>query len=354
MVRALKRRKARVVNIGGIRIGGDNPVAVQSMTKIRTVNTGPVIKQIKRLEEAGVDIVRLAVLDEKDAKALKKIKHAVAAPLVADIHFNWKLALAAIDSGVDKIRLNPGNIYRKEEIREVVAAAKSACIPIRVGINSGSLRGKSMVRSAMEYIRSIESLKFYDLVVSLKASTVRDTIESYTEFSRLCDYPLHLGVTATGPANAGIIKSSVAIGSLLLNGIGDTIRVSLTDCPEEEVRAARYILESIGLQKADIEIISCPTCGRCEVDLKSIVARLEKELNCLRPRLGRRTLKAAVMGCMVNGPGEAKEVDAGIAFARTEGLLFKSGKPVRKVKLKDCVAVLMKEAEKICCGQKRS
>ena len=350
----IKRRKTRQVKIGRIRIGGSNPIAIQSMTKTRTADVAATVKQAKQLEAAGVDIIRLAVLDEQDARALKKIKRAVNIPLVADIHFNWKLAIAAIDSGVDKIRLNPGNVYRKEEVREVVSAAKQARIPIRVGINSGSLRGKSMVRCAQDYVRLIESFGFYDIVVSLKASTVLDTVESYRKFSRVCDYPLHLGVTATGPAAAGIIKSSVAIGSLLLGGIGDTIRVSLTDKPEEEVRAARLILESIGLKKGGIEIISCPTCGRCEVNLRQIVRKLESSLDVLRLSPKTAPLKVAVMGCMVNGPGEAREADTGIAFAKKEGLLFKSGKPVKRIALNDCVNVLTKEAAKICCGQKRS
>ena len=350
----IKRRKTRQVKIGRIRIGGSNPIAIQSMTKTRTADVAATVKQAKQLEAAGVDIIRLAVLDEQDARALKKIKRAVNIPLVADIHFNWKLAIAAIDSGVDKIRLNPGNVYRKEEVREVVSAAKQARIPIRVGINSGSLRGKSMVRCAQDYVRLIESFGFYDIVVSLKASTVLDTVESYRKFSRVCDYPLHLGVTATGPAAAGIIKSSVAIGSLLLGGIGDTIRVSLTDKPEEEVRAARLILESIGLKKGGIEIISCPTCGRCEVNLRQIVRKLESSLDVLRLSPETAPLKVAVMGCMVNGPGEAREADTGIAFAKKEGLLFKSGKPVKRIALNDCVNVLTKEAAKICCGQKRS
>ena len=350
----IKRRKTRQVKIGRIRIGGSNPIAIQSMTKTRTADVAATVKQAKQLEAAGVDIIRLAVLDEQDARALKKIKRAVNIPLVADIHFNWKLAIAAIDSGVDKIRLNPGNVYRKEEVREVVSAAKQARIPIRIGINSGSLRGKSMVRCAQDYVRLIESFGFYDIVVSLKASTVLDTVESYRKFSRVCDYPLHLGVTATGPAAAGIIKSSVAIGSLLLGGIGDTIRVSLTDKPEEEVRAARLILESIGLKKGGIEIISCPTCGRCEVNLRQIVRKLESSLDVLRLSPETAPLKVAVMGCMVNGPGEAREADTGIAFAKKEGLLFKSGKPVKRIALNDCVNVLTKEAAKICCGQKRS
>ena len=350
----IKRRKTRQVRIGTIRIGCGNPVAIQSMTKTRTADVAATVKQAKQLEAAGVDIIRLAVLDEQDAWALKKIKQAVNVPLVADIHFNWKLALAAIDSGVDKIRLNPGNVYRKEEVREVVSAAKLARIPIRVGINSGSLRGRSMVRSAMDYVRLIESFGFYDIVVSLKASTIMETVEANRKFSRMCDYPLHLGVTATGPADAGIIKSSVAIGSLLLGGIGDTIRVSLTDKPEEEVRVAHYILESIGLRNGHIEIISCPTCGRCEVNLRQIVRKLESRLDAMRFLPGSSPLKVAVMGCMVNGPGEAKEADMGIAFAKKEGLLFRSGKPVKKVALNDCVNVLTKEVARICCGQKRS
>jgi len=348
---ALRRRKAREIRIGSVYIGGQHPVAIQSMAKSKTSDVNATVKQARQLEKAGCEIIRLAVVDEADAKALGRIKQSVGIPLVADIHFNWRLALAAIESGVDKIRLNPGNIYRLREIREIVKAAKSAGIPIRVGVNSGSLRSEkpragmseAMVESALDYARIIEGFGFGDIVISLKASNIVDTVAAYQKIAKLCDYPLHLGVTATGPAQSGIVKSTVAIGSLLLDGIGDTIRVSLTDKPEEEVRIARYILESLDKRCAIFEIISCPTCGRCEVDLRKIVGLLEKRLSGIGYKPLARSTKLAVMGCMVNGPGEAKECDVGIAFAKKEGLLFKAGRAVRKIPLEKCVDVLLKE-----------
>jgi len=350
----IKRRKSRVIKIGNLLIGGNNPVAIQSMTKCRTADIDKVLKQIRELENAGCEIVRLAVKDIQDARSLKKIKREAKLPLVADIHFDYRLALEAIESGVDKIRLNPGNIYKKEEIREVVAGLKAAKIPLRIGLNSGSvrdLRSKSaadkLVKSALEYIRIVEGFKFYNIVVSLKASNVLDTVSAYNKLSGLCDYPLHLGVTATGSPFAGAIKSSVALGSLLLGGIGDTIRVSLTDIPVREVYAAKVILESLGLRKFGPSIISCPTCGRCAVDLVKIVRELEEKLAAmtLGPK-SRKALRIAVMGCVVNGPGEAKEADIGVAFGKSAGLLFKKGKPVKKVAYADCVDVLLKEIVK--------
>ncbi|MBU1727577.1 MAG: flavodoxin-dependent (E)-4-hydroxy-3-methylbut-2-enyl-diphosphate synthase [Candidatus Omnitrophica bacterium] len=343
----IKRRKSRVIKIGNVRIGGDNPVVIQSMTKVKTSSVQEVVKQIKALECCGCEIVRLAVKDNEDALALKKIKSRVNLPLVADIHFDWRLAIQAIESGVDKIRLNPGNISKREEIREVVCAAKANNIPIRVGVNSGSLivgveksQVDAMVRSALDYIKILEGFKFYEIVLSLKASNILDTVEAYRKISKLCDYPMHLGVTATGSPNAGGIKSSVALGALLLEGIGDTLRVSLTEKPEAEVLAAKAILESLELRNFGPEIISCPTCGRCEVDLVSIVRELENRLSVVRIK---RPVKIAVMGCVVNGPGEAKEADIGVAFGKKDGLLFKKGKPVRKISVSECVNVLLRE-----------
>lgn len=361
-MKAISRRKAKTIRIGRVNIGGSNPVAIQSMTKTKTSDTERTVKQIKELENAGCEVVRLAVKDNADVKALRRIKQDTDIPLVADIHFNWHFAIEAIDSGVDKIRLNPGNIYKKEQIREIATAARLARIPIRVGLNSGSLpQGPRMVlkdiagamsKSALDYIRILEKFGFYDIVVSLKASNILDTIEAYRRMSRLCDYPLHLGVTATGPANLGIIKSSIAVGSLLLEGLGDTIRVSLTDRPQEEVRVARLILEAIGLRRFGPQIISCPTCGRCEIDLIKLVKEFENELNSVKPlrenfSRGPGAPKIALMGCLVNGPGEAREADIGVAFGRKEGLLFKKGKPARKVSFINCSAVLLKELEKI-------
>ena len=334
-------------------------MAIQSMTKTGTSDIEKTVRQIRELENAGCEIVRLAVKDNRDAKALRIIKRRVDVPLVADIHFDWRLAIEAIDAGADKIRLNPGNIYKKDEIREIAKAAKLARIPIRVGVNSGSLKNHKpqaaglkprvdkMVKSALDYIKILEGFKFYDIVVSLKASDIFDTIEAYRRMSGLCDYPFHLGVTATGSPYSGTIKSGIALSILLLGGIGDTIRVSLTDKPEAEVRAAKSILEAIGLRCFGPEVISCPTCGRCEVDLVSIVKELENKLSTVNYRLSTRPPKVAVMGCIVNGPGEAREADMGVAFGRKEGLLFKKGKAVRKVTLANCADILLKE---ICEG----
>lgn len=352
----ISRRKTKIIKIGSVCIGANYPVAVQSMAKTKPADIEKTVRQIKELEAAGCEIVRLAVNDDADARAIKKIKAKVRIPLVADIHFNWRLALEAIDSGVDKIRLNPGNIYKKEEIKEIVKAAKINRIPIRVGLNSGSLpkgtnhRPKTwatpqiMAESALDYIRILESFHFYDIVVSLKASNIPDTVEAYRRMSKLCSYPFHLGLTAAGTAYSAVVKSSIALGALLLEGIGDTIRVSLTDKPQAEVIAAKTILEAVGLRNFGPQIISCPTCGRCEVDLVRIAKNLEEELNTKRyPRKAVRAFKIAVMGCVVNGPGEAKEADIGIAFGKKEGLLFRKGKPVKKVSSGKCVDALLEE-----------
>jgi len=350
----IKRRKTKTVKIGAVFVGGRSPITIQSMAKTKTADIEKTVRQIKELERAGCEIVRLAVKDSADAFAIKKIKKSVNVPLVADIHFSWQLAMEAIESGADKIRLNPGNIYRKAQIREVAAAARLSCIPIRVGVNSGSLRihsglphAEGMVKSALDYIKILEGFKFRDIVVSLKASNILDTIEAYQKISRLCDYPMHLGVTATGTPYAGAIKSSVALGALLLEGIGDTIRISLTDKPVQEVAVARAILESLELRSFGPRIISCPTCGRCEVDLVKIVKDLENKLSVASSKSQAKPCKIAVMGCTVNGPGEAKEADIGVAFGRKEGLLFRKGKPLSKVPFNKCVNVLLKEMERL-------
>lgn len=343
-------------------------IAIQSMVKAKTSDIRKTVSQIRQLEAVGCEIVRLAVKDEADAKSLGKIKRQIKLPVVADIHFNWKLALAAIENGADKIRLNPGNIYKIAQIREIVREAKLAKIPIRVGVNSGSIRspqvlrspGESiqadkMVKSTLDYLKILEGFKFDNIVVSLKASNILDTIEAYRKMSKLCDYPMHLGVTATGMPYSGTVKSSIAIGTLLVGGIGDTIRVSLTQEPQEEIRAAKAILESLGLRRFGPEIISCPTCGRCEVDLVRVVRELEEKLHTKRYASffsagsldNRRPFKIAVMGCIVNGPGEAKEADLGIAFGRKEGLLFRKGKAVKKIPFLNCTQLLLQEMEKL-------
>jgi len=345
------RHKTRVVKIGNVPIGGSNPVAIQSMAKFKTSDLERTLAQIKSLEACGCEIIRVAVKDDSDAAAIKKLKAGIKIPLVADIHFHARLALAAIENGADKIRLNPGNIRKEKEIREIVAALKAAKIPLRIGLNSGSVQGthvsagsmsEKLVKSALSYIRTIEKLKFHDIVISLKANNVLDTMQAYRKIAKLCDYPLHLGVTATGSPVKGMIKSSIALGALLLEGIGDTIRVSLTEDPANEVQACRAILESVGLRHFGPELISCPTCGRCEVDLSSLVRELEGSLQGFK-----KPLKVAVMGCVVNGPGEAMEADVGVAFGKKEGILFKKGKAQGKVSFGSCARQLLNEMEKL-------
>ena len=363
------RRKTRVIKIGRVAIGGDNPVAIQSMVKCKTSQVAGAVKQIKELASAGCEIVRVAVKDSDDARAIQKIKERTALPLVADIHFNWRLGLEAIEAGADKIRLNPGNIYKRNEILPVVEAARKKRIPIRVGLNSGSLPPRKssgpkeisdrMVEAAMGYIRLLEEFDFFDICVSVKASNIPDTLAAYRKIAARCGYPLHLGVTATGTPRAGTVKSAIAIGALLLDGIGDTIRISLTEKPQEEVKAAKCILEAVGIRSFGPEIISCPTCGRCEVDLVKIVTELERRLSTMDYRLGNRRLSArqpqvAVMGCVVNGPGEAAQADLGIAFGKDSGLLFKKGKPVCKVSSAHACGALLKEITSICSGRKHS
>jgi len=327
------------IRVGKIKIGGKAPVVIQSMAKTDTRDVSATVRQIKELEKAGCEIVRVAIKDFQAARAIKKIRKRINIPLVADIHFDYRLAIEAIENGADKIRLNPGNIHKEEQIRAVARAAKKRKIPIRVGINSGSLKNASagnMVKAAIDYIKILEKARFYDIIVSLKASDVLTTIEAYRKFAKSSRYPLHLGITAAGPVSTGLVKSSIGIGALLLQGIGDTIRVSLTAHPCEEVVAAKNILQALNLRNFGPEIISCPTCGRCQVDLQGIVARLSSRLEAL----GSRDVKIAVMGCEVNGPGEAKEADIGIAFGKSAGVLFKKGKIVKKVKVNEVDKVL--------------
>lgn len=356
----ITRRKSRIVKIGSVIIGGNNPIAIQSMTKTRTADVEGTLEQIKELQLAGCEIVRLAVKDHYDAKALRRIKEKAKLPIAADIHFNWRLALEAIDNGADKIRLNPGNIYKQEQVKEVVSALREAHIPLRVGVNSGSVKNANsarlsmadrLVKSALKYVRMIERMGFSNMVISLKASNVLDTVEAYRKIAGLCDYPLHLGVTASGSPYAGAIKSGIATGALLMDGIGDTLRVSLTDEPRNEVRAAKVILESLALRIFAPEIISCPTCGRCEVNLPKLVRDVEEALSrrmvIAQPALRKKPLKVAIMGCVVNGPGEAAEADIGIAFGKGVGLLFRKGKAIRKVPFARCRGVLLKEISSI-------
>jgi len=355
----IARRKTKKIKIGDLYLGGDAPIRVQSMTKTDTRDVKRTIKQIKELEEVGCEIIRCAVPDREAAESLGKIKKAIKIPLVADIHFDYRLALEAINQGVDKIRINPGNIGSREKVEKIVLATKEKNIPIRIGVNAGSLKtgnrqqaigtskAEVMVDSAMEYVRMIENMGFEDIVISLKAADVPTTVEAYRLFAQRSNYPLHLGITEAGTVISGAIKSAVGMGLLLAQGIGDTIRVSLTtDDLREEVKAGYEILRSLDLRNYGIEIISCPTCARCEIDLVKIVNQLEKKLSTLYSPLSTPRLKVAVMGCIVNGPGEAKDADIGIAGGKGVGLLFKQGKPIRKIPEKDWLKTLLKEIDK--------
>ena len=349
----IERKKTRKIRIGDIYIGGDAPVAVQSMTNTDTRDVSATVDQIKRLEEAGCDIVRVAVPDSEAAEALKRIRKSIRIPLVADIHFDYRLALASIENGADKIRINPGNIGGTEKVRKVVEAAKARGIPIRIGVNSGSLEKhilakygaatpQAMADSAMGHVRMLEDLGFHDIVISLKASNVPVTIESYRLMSAMTDYPLHIGVTEAGTLFSGMVKSAAGIGCLLAEGIGDTLRVSLTGDPVEEVRVGIEILKALDLRRTGVELISCPTCGRTRIDLVKIANEVEKRLaGCSKP------IKVAVVGCAVNGPGEAREADIGIAGGVGEALLFKKGRIIRKIPQERIVDELLEEIERM-------
>ncbi len=345
-------KKTRKIFYGDVPVGGDSPITVQSMTNTDTRNVDKTVKQILSLEEAGCDIIRVAVPDFEAAKALKEIKSSISIPLIADIHFDYKLALESVKNGVDGLRINPGNIGSRDRVREVVNACKENNVPIRIGVNSGSINKTqldkfggvtvdSMVESALEHIRILEDMNYQDMIISLKASDIRLTVDSYKKISSLVDYPLHIGITEAGTEWSGTIKSSIGIGSLLLMGIGDTIRVSLTGNPLEEVRVGKQILRSLGLLKDKIEIISCPTCGRTQIDLIKLTKEVEQRLEKIY-----KPIKVAIMGCAVNGPGEAREADLGIAGGKGSGLIFRKGKILRKVKEDKLVDELIEEIEK--------
>lgn len=347
----MDRVKTKRIKVGNTFIGGNSKIAVQSMTNTDTRNVEQTVKQIKELQEAGCDIIRCAVPDIEAGEAIKKIVKDINIPLVSDIHFDYKLALKSIENGVSALRINPGNIGSIDRVREVAKAAKEKNIPIRIGVNSGSLQkdilnkyGKvcteALVESALEHVNILESVNFDDIAISIKSSNVIQMIESYRMISRKVKYPLHLGVTEAGTIWRGTIKSSIGIGALLSEGIGDTIRVSLTGNPVEEVKVGREILRSLAYLNEGIEFISCPTCGRTRIDLIKIAEEVEQRLsNC------NKNIKVAVMGCVVNGPGEAREADIGIAGGNGEGLIFKKGKIIKKVNEKDLVNELLKEIE---------
>jgi len=348
----IRRRQTRRIYVGGVSIGDGAPVRVQSMTKTDTRNIKATIRQIKQLEIAGCEIVRVAVPDINAAKVLGEIKKRIKIPMIADIHFNYKLALEAIKQGVDGLRINPGNIGAKWKVREVVTAAKDRKIPIRIGVNAGSLpkdliekydhpTPEAMVEAAERHIEILEELDFHDIKVSLKASDVMKTVDAYRLFSSKHDYPLHIGITETGPVPEGVVKSSIGIGLLFLEGIGDTIRVSLTDSPVVEVNVAYEILRVTGFREVGVEIISCPTCGRCEVNIKKMVKQVKNALRNIK-----EPIKVAVMGCSVNGPGEAKEADFGIAGGKGQGIVFVKGKILKTVKETELVNALIEEIRK--------
>ena len=335
----IKRRKTRPVKVGNIIIGGNAPISVQSMTKTDTKDIDATVSQIRSLEKTGCEIIRVAVPDIEAAKCLGEIKKQINIPLIADIHFSYKLALEAIKQGVDKLRLNPGNISSQKYLSMIISAAAEKGIAIRVGVNAGSIKSKLMVNECLKYLRIFEKRKFYNIVISLKSSDVLSTVEAYREMASKCDYPFHLGITEAGPLPEGLIKSSVGLGILLSEGIGDTIRISLTAPPEEEVKAGFQILQSLKLREYGPEIISCPTCGRCKIDVIKIVTKLKKQLEPIALQLP--PIKIAVMGCEVNGPGEAKEADIGIAGGKTSEILFCKGKIIKEVKKEKLVQELI-------------
>ena len=348
----IERKKTKQIQIGNVIIGGDAPISVQSMTTTKTENIQATVAQIYRLEEAGCEIVRVTVPTLEAAEAIAAIKKAIHIPLVADIHFDYRIALKAIENGVDKVRINPGNIGSKNRVKAVLSAAKERNIPIRIGVNSGSLekdllkkydriRPEALVESALRHVAICRDYNFESIVLSLKASDVRMMIDTYRLIARQVDYPLHLGVTEAGTPRTGIIKSAVGIGTLLAEGIGDTIRVSLTEDPVEEVRVGFEILKSLGLRKHGISIIACPTCGRLEVDLIGIVNKVEKRLAGYN-----KDMTISILGCAVNGPGEALEADIGVACGKHAALIYKKGVKVKKIGEDEIVEYLVEEVEK--------
>ena len=348
-----KRTETRPIYVGGVQIGGQDKVVIQSMCNTKTKDVKAIVEQILKLEAIGCEVIRVACLDIEDAKAIKEIKEKIHIPIVADIHFDYKIALEAIEAGVNKIRINPGNIGDEEKTRAVVEACKSKKIPIRIGVNAGSLEkdllekyGKpcsdAMVESARKHIEILEKLDFYDIALSLKASNLDMCIEAYEKAAQAFNYPLHLGITEAGTAFSGTIKSAIGLGTLLREGIGDTIRVSLSDDPVEEVPVCKEILKNCGLFRNSAKLVSCPTCGRIQYDLIPIAKEMEKFLQTIDS-----DITVAIMGCGVNGPGEAREADIGIAGGVKEGVLFKKGEIVRKVKQEDMVKVLQEEILKM-------
>lgn len=343
----------RIVNVGTVPVGGEHPVSIQSMTNTDTRDVGATVAQIRRLEAAGCEIIRVAVPDMEAAEAVSVIKKQIHIPLVCDIHFDYRLALECMKNGADKIRINPGNIGNKERVRQVVELAKSTQTPIRIGVNGGSLEREllqkyggptadALVESALRHVEILDGLNFTDVIVSIKVSDVPTMLAAYRKFDRLTDIPTHIGVTEAGTLRGGLVKSAVGIGALLAEQIGNTLRVSLTADPVEEIRAAKDILRVLGLRKQGPELVSCPTCGRTQIDLIPIANEVERRLAKVE-----KNIKVAVMGCAVNGPGEAREADIGIAGGNGEGLIFRHGKILRKVPEAELIDALMQEIEKL-------
>lgn len=358
--RMFHRKDTVPVKVGNVTIGGNDEVIIQSMCTTKTADVDATVAEIHRLEEAGCQVVRVTVNTEEAAAAIKEIKKRISIPLVADIHFNYKLALQAIENGIDKVRINPGNIGRREKVEEVVKACKERGIPIRIGVNAGSLENhllekygyptaEAMVESALYHIGILEDLDFRDIIVSLKASNVPMAIEAYTMAARKFNYPLHLGITEAGTLFAGTVKSAAGLGALLAQGLGNTIRISLSADPVEEVKVARELLKSFGLISNAATLISCPTCGRLDIDLFKIANEVEEYIANIKA-----PIKVSVLGCAVNGPGEAREADIGIAGGRGEGLLFRHGEMIRKVPEEIMVDELKKEIDAIVAEYERT
>ena len=349
----MDRTKTRKIKVGNVQMGGQNKVIIQSMCNTKTKDVKETVKQILELEKAGCEIIRVACLDIEDAKAIKQIKEQIHIPIVADIHFDYKIALEAIEAGVDKIRINPGNIGDEEKVKKVVEACKSKNIPIRIGVNGGSLEkdllekygrptAQAMVESAKRHVEILEKLNFHDIAISLKASNLDLCISAYEEAAKTFPYPLHLGITEAGTEFSGTIKSSIGLGVLLRQGIGDTIRVSLSDDPIKEIKVAKEILKDCNLYKGVPTLVACPTCGRTQIDLIPMAKQVEEFLQTINSNI-----TVAVMGCAVNGPGEAREADIGIAGGKEEGLLFKKGEIIKKVPQEKIVEVLKEEILKM-------
>lgn len=349
----MNRKITRTVDVGGVKIGGGNSIAIQSMCNTDTRDVNATVGQILALEQAGCEIIRVAVPDAEAADAVAKIKEQIHIPLVADIHFDYRLALKCIENGIDKVRINPGNIGSRDRVKQVADAAKDKGIPIRIGVNGGSLEkhllekyggptADALVESALGHVEILDDVNFEDIVVSIKVSNVPAMIEAYRKFSAKTDIPLHVGVTESGTERMGTIKSSIGIGTLISEGIGDTIRVSLTADPVREIYAAKDILRVLGERKNGIEFVSCPTCGRTQIDLIGIASEVERRLAGVD-----KNIKVAVMGCVVNGPGEARDADIGIAGGKGEGIIFRKGEILRKVPENMIVEELIKEVEKL-------